>query len=147
MAAKSAWSDLPNAKYIDLVLASMNKNPAARDAAWAAAWDTAWDTAWAAARTAASDAARDAACGAARNAAWDKVWDTVWNARWNAVSDAARNAVWSALVALIAWDDCNYLLEETPENVKMLALLGNQAAVLLYPACVALQNVKELEME
>jgi hypothetical protein len=29
----------------------------------------------------------------------------------------------------------------------MLALLGNQAAVLLYPACVALQNVKELEME
>jgi hypothetical protein len=146
MAAKSAWSDLPNAKYIDLVLASMNKNPAARDTAWAAAWDTAWDTAWAAARTAASDAARDAACGAARNAAWDKVWDTVWNAGGNAVSDAARNAVWSSLLALIAWDDCDYLLEENPENVKMLALLGNQAAVLLYPACVALQNVKELEM-
>jgi hypothetical protein len=28
----------------------------------------------------------------------------------------------------------------------MLALLGNHAAVLLCPACIALQNIKELEM-
>jgi hypothetical protein len=137
MTEKTAWADLPNAKYIDLVIDSVKKNPAV----WSAAWDkvstAAWGAAW--------GAARDAACGAARDAAWDEVWDTVWNARWNAVSDAARNAVWSALVALIAWDNCGYLLEENPENVKMLALLGNHAAVLLYPACVALQNVKELE--
>jgi hypothetical protein len=126
MTEKTAWSDLPNAKYIDLVMDSVKKNPAAWDAARTAAWDAARTAAWDAAWNAAWDAARTAA----RTAAWD------------AACDAARNAI----LALIAWDDCGYLLEENPEDVKMLALLGNQAAVLLYPACVALQNIKELEM-
>jgi hypothetical protein len=146
MAAKSAWADLPNAKYIDLVIDSVKKNPAAWDAAWAAARTAALN----AARTAALNAARTAALNAARTAALDAAWDTAWDAAWNAALDAAwdaaRNAAWGAILSLIAWDDCDYLLEENPENVKMLALLGNQAAVLLYPACVALQNVKELEM-
>jgi hypothetical protein len=75
----------------------------------------------------------------------EAVWDEVRDAAWGAASDAAWGAAWDATLALIAWDDCNYLLEEKPENVKMLALLGNHAAVLLYPACVALQNIKELE--
>jgi hypothetical protein len=143
MTEHTAWSGLPNAKYIDLVIASLKKNPAS--------WVAVRDAAWAKARDAVSDAARDMA----RDAAWDEVWDTVWNAEWDAVSDAARDAardaawdaVWSALLALVAWDDCGYLLEEKPEDVKMLALLGNHAAVLLYPACVALQNTKKLEME
>jgi hypothetical protein len=124
MTEKTAWSDLPNAKYIDLVIASMKKNPAALAAAWGAARGAARAAAW--------DAA--AARAAARDAAWDAAWD------------AAKEAAWTAVLALIAWDDCNYLLEENPEDVKMLALLGHQAAVLLYPACVALQNIKELEM-
>jgi hypothetical protein len=129
MTEKTAWADLPNAKYIDLVLASMNKNPAAWDAAWGAAWNAAWG------------AAKDAARAMVREAVWDEVRD----AAWGAASDAAWGAAWDATLALIAWDDCDYLLEEKPENVKMLALLGNHAAVLLYPACVALQNIKELE--
>jgi hypothetical protein len=134
MTEHTAWSDLPNAKYIDLVIASMKKNPAVWSAAWAAAKDTAWDAAWAVARDAARNAARNAAWYAARNAAWD------------AARNAARGAARGAILALIAWDDCGYLLEEKPENVKMLALLGNQAAVLLYIACLALQHTKELEM-
>jgi hypothetical protein len=129
MTEKTAWADLPNAKYIDLVLASMNKNPAAWDAAW--------------------DAARDAARAMVREAAWDEARDAAWgaasDAAWGAASDAAWGAAWDAILALIAWDDCGYLFKETPEEVKILALLGNQAAVLLYPACVALQNIKELE--
>jgi hypothetical protein len=126
MTEKTAWSDLPNAKYIDLVLASLKKNPAA--------WDAARDAAWYAARA------------AARTAAWDAVWNAASTAASTAASDAARTAAWGAILALIAWDNCEYLLEENPEDVKMLALLGNQAAVLLYPACVALQNTKELGM-
>jgi hypothetical protein len=124
MTEKTAWSDLPNAKYIDLVIASMKKNPAALAAAWGAARGAARAAAW--------DAA--AARAAARDAAWDAAWD------------AAKEAAWTAVLALIAWDDCGYLLEEKPENVKMLALLGNHAAVLLYHACLALQSIKELEM-
>jgi hypothetical protein len=133
MTEKTAWADLPNAKYIDLVLASMNKNPAACDAARAMAWAAARDAAWRAAR----GAAWDAAWGASRGASRGEVWD--------AARDTAKEEAWTAVLALIAWDDCGYLFEETPEEVKMLALLGNQAAVLLYPACVALQNIKELE--
>jgi hypothetical protein len=142
MTEHTAWADLPNVKYIDLVMDSLKKNPAvwsaARDAARDAAWDTAWNAAW----DAASNAARNAAWGAARNAAWDAARDAARDAAW----DAARNAAWNAALALIAWDDCGYLLEEKSEDVKMLALLGNQAAVLLYPACVALNTTKELEM-
>jgi hypothetical protein len=162
MTEHTAWADLPNAKYIDLVIASMNKNTAVWSAAWAtardaargAAWATArdaargaaWDAASTAARGAARDAAWDAARGAARDAAWDAAWDAAQDAALAAAQDAALAAASGAALALIAWDDYGYLLDEKPENVKMLALLGNHAAVLLYPACVALQNTKELEM-
>ena len=117
----TAWADLPNAKYIDMIMYSLKKE----NTAWVAVRDTAWD------------AAKDAAYNAAYNAAWD--------AAWGAARDAAWVAAWDAVRALIAWDDCGYLLDEKPEDVKMLALLGNQAAVLLYPACIALNKSKELE--
>ncbi|OIO69607.1 MAG: hypothetical protein AUJ56_07275 [Zetaproteobacteria bacterium CG1_02_49_23] len=113
----TAWADLPNANYIDIILGLLKKE------------NTAWD--------AAKDAAYNAAKGAAREA--------VWNPAYNAARDAAYNAAYDAVRALIAWDNCGYLIKETPEDVKMLGLLGNQAAVLLYPACVALQKAKELE--
>jgi len=64
-----------------------------------------------------------------------------WYATRNAASDAARDDAWyAALLALIAYDDCAYLLDEKPEHVQILALLGNQVAILLYPACIALQK-------
>ena len=109
MNENTAWADLPNAKYIDLVIASLKKN--------ASTWNS--------------------ALGTARNAAWGAARDAAWGAAWVAAWDAVR--------ALIAWDNCGYLLDEKPEDVKMLALLGNQAAILLYPACFALNKSKELE--
>jgi hypothetical protein len=134
MTEHPAWADLPNAKYIDLVIDSLKKNPAA----WAVAKNAAWKVAM--------DAAKSATWNVLQDAAWDTVWDAVWDAAKDAAWYAERREARGAALALIAWDDCGYLLEEKPENVKMLALLGNQAAVLLYPACVALQNIKELEM-
>jgi hypothetical protein len=130
MTEKTAWADLPNAKYIDLVIASLKKNPAKWFTARYVARGAAWDAASTAAREAARDAARDAAWGAVRYEA----------------QGMARDAARGAALALIAWDDCGYLLEEKPEDVKILALLGNHAAVLLYPAYLALQGTKKLEM-
>jgi hypothetical protein len=142
MTEHTAWSDLPNAKYIDLVMDSLKKNPAAWTAAWYAAKTAAWD--------AAQDAARGAAWAAARAAAKDAINVAAWNAASAAAKDAARgmgrDAARDTVLALFAWDNYGYLLEENPEDVKMLALLGNQAAVLLYTACLALQNTKELEI-
>jgi len=124
----TAWSDLPNAKHIDRILDDLKKNTdrwsATRNAAMNDEWADAWNAAWNAARNAARTAARDAAWNAARDAARDDAWY------------AARNAI----LALIAYDDCIYLLDEKPEHVQMLGLLGNQQALLLYPACLALQN-------
>ena len=133
---QTAWADLPNEKHVDRILADLKKNPekwaAARDAAWAAARNTArvaaWDAAYDAARTDARGAAWDAAYDAARTDARDAVWYAAWYAGWGAIS------------ALIAYDDCAYLLDEKPEHVKMLGLLGNEKAILLYSACIALQK-------
>jgi len=128
----TAWADLPNAKHIDRILADLKKNPDKWRAAWDAeryaAWDAARDAAWNAARGDARDAARYAAWDAARNAAWNAAWYAAWYAAWGAIS------------ALIAYDDCAYLLDEKPEHVQMLALFGNEKALLLYQACVALQK-------
>ena len=112
------WDNLPNAKHIDRILADVKINPEKWNAAVNGARNVAGDDAW--------DAARNATINAARNAAWDAAWD----------------AVRSAIIALVAYDDCAYLLDEKPEDVKMLALLGNTAAILLYPACVVLQKEK-----
>ena len=144
----TAWADLPNAKHIDRILADLEKNPDKWNAAWSAERYAAWSTE----RYAAWDAARDAAWNAARGDARDAAGDAARNAVWNAAetaeryaartaaSDAAWYAAWGATLALITYDDCAYLLDEKPEHVQILGLLGNEKAILLYPACVALQK-------
>jgi len=126
---QTAWADLPNAKHIDRILADLKRNP----------------DRWAATRNATRNAARTDAWTAARTAAWTAARtaarDDAWNAAWNAARTDARNAAASgAILALIAYDDCAYLLDEKPEHVQILALLGNEKAILLYSACIALQK-------
>ena len=123
------WSHLPNAAHIDQILADLKADPGR--------WNTAYSVAYAAAWTVAYDAARSAARDAAYSVAYD--------AAWSAARDAANNAAWGAILALIAYDDCAYLLNEKSEDVHMFALLGQPAAILLYPACLALSIIKEKE--
>ena len=128
----TAWADLPNAKHIDRILADLKRNPYN----WGAAWTAEWTAEWNAAMT----AARNAAWSAERYAAWDAARTAAWSAARTAASGAAFNTAWGAILALVAYDDCAYLLDEKPEYVQILALLGNEKAILLYPACVALQK-------
>ena len=128
MSNKTTWADLLNSKYIDIILDLLKKDFAA------------WDAIWNASRDAARHAARDAIWNTARDVSWAEAWAAVMNAP----SDIVVVALSDAVRALIAWDDCGYLLDEKPEDVKMLALLGNQAAIMLYPACFALNKSKEL---
>jgi len=129
---QTAWDDLPNAKHIDRVLADLKKNPDkwydARSDARSAVWSAAWN------------AAMDATYSAAMDAAWNAARDAAYSAAMDAARDAASLAARTAILALIAYDDCAYLLDEKPEHVQILGLLGNHAAILLYPACVALQK-------
>jgi len=129
---QTAWAHLPNAKHIDWVLASLKANPEKWDAAWDAAYDAAWSAAYGAART--------AAWGAAWKAASDAAYDVANEAAWLAVFYAARDAI----AALIAWDDCAYMIESEVDEIKILAKLGDQKALLLLPACIVYNETKEL---
>ncbi len=113
------WSHLPNAAHIDAVLASVEANPTDWSAAWDAALDAALDAAW--------DAAYDAARGAALDAAWD----------------AALDAAWSAILALIAYDDCAHMLDSDPGDLRILSKLGSHAATLMMPASIAFKSIRE----
>ncbi len=114
------WSHLPNAKYIDRILDHVIDDPAARSAVMKAEWDAEWD--------AARSAAWSAACSAARDAEWD------------AARSASRSASRSAILALVAWDHAGALLDLPAEQVRVLALLGQPAAILIYPTVLAMEN-------
>ena len=130
---QTVWSHLPNAKHIDWVIASLKANPekwaAARDAAYVAA---SWYEARNAAKAAAFDAANNAAWDAGRDAARDAAWD----AAWYAASDA--------ILALIAYDDCGYMIESEIDEIKILAKLGDAKTLLLLPACIVFNETKAL---
>ncbi len=84
-------------------------------------------------------------------------WNTVWrnihesasgvpidennfpNKGWGSAYYAARDAT----AALIAWDDCAYMLDCEPYEISTLAKLGSFPAYLLLPACIALNLIKE----
>ena len=64
-------------------------------------------------------------------------------ARWDAAWGAARGAAWDAVVALLAWDDCAYLLDQTPDLLRVqINLIGDRRAVLLLPAVIAMEETQ-----
>ena len=80
-------------------------------------WSAAWDT--------------------SRGAAWDAAWDAAWGAAW----DAARGAARGAIAALVAWDDCAYLLDQAPDFLRAQTnLVGDHRAILLLPAVIAMKE-------
>ena len=114
----SKWSHLPNAVHIDRILAHANANPekweaASNEAAWIAAWSAAVDAAW--------------------NATWSAAWYAAWNEVW---SVGARGAI----LALMTYPDCAYMLNMSPEQIKMYAHLDVKGAWLLYPAAIAMEK-------
>jgi hypothetical protein len=129
------WDHLPNAKHIDAILASVKAHPKE----WGAEWNAEWDAAWDRARGAAWDAAREAAREAARDAAWGEARDATWDAAYY----AARVAAWDAIIALIAYDDCAYMLDSDLGELEILAKFGDERAILLLPACKAFAAIKE----
>lgn len=141
----TAWSHLPNAAHIDAVIASVAAHPAQWRAAWAGVWVSPWNPLADLSRQAMQSRAYQAMIVAerGREAEWFAVADEVWDAARNAAYDAA----WNAVLALVAYDDCAYLLSMPLDQVQVLAALELPAAVLLLPAVVAFQSIKELSYE
>jgi hypothetical protein len=141
----SAWSQLPNAKHIDQVLADAKAHPDEFSAAGAAAMNEArtavWEdaariAAWHAARDAGRHVAWDAARYAARCAAWDTAGVSFWTAAWG----AAR----SAITALVAWDHSSKYLTMTYQELNMWYQLNEDpAAQLLLPYLKAQELISQ----
>ena len=112
------WAHLPNAVHIDRVIA--NVSPHCRAVGWDAAW-------W---------AARVLLIKQGRYPVWLESRAVAWN--------AAQDAVWDAVLALIAYDDCAYMLDSDPGELAILAKFGDPRAILLLPACKAFHSLKEL---
>ena len=119
----SKWSHLANTKHIDRIIAQVKANPKTWNAVMG----------W-----------RGAAYVAAYDAAWNAVSDGAWNAAWYAVPAVACGAAWDAILALVVWDYSGGLMDLPAEQVKVLAILGDQAAILMYPAIVAMETTQEL---
>jgi hypothetical protein len=135
----NAWSHLPNAHHIDLVLESVKSHPEIWDAARDAAHN---DLDWYAATDAAMNAARETS----HNEAWDAAWDAAWGATLDATWDATRDAAWNAIIALIAYDDASKYLDMPVEQLRVWAIISETpAAILLIPAVVAFERINESE--
>jgi hypothetical protein len=44
----------------------------------------------------------------------------------------------------VAWDHAGGLIDLPADQVKVLAILGDQAAILMYPAIAAMETTREL---
>ena len=127
----TAWAHLPNAAHIDRVLASVRSNPMQ----WSGSWDGALDAAWMSAR----GEAWNALIAQVRLAVW-------WDAR-EVLTDQVRLAQYAArdaVIVLIAYDDCAYMLDSDPGELAILAAFGDHRAVLLLPACKVFHSSKEI---
>ena len=124
---KTAWANLPNAAHIDRILAHAKEHPDK----WAEAQRAYLVAVLDAVRGEARDAARWAA---ARGEARGEVWAAAWGESWG--------VAWDAIAALIAWDDAGELFSQPIEAVKAMADEGECAAVLIYPAMLAMGDDK-----
>ena len=138
----NAWSHLPNAALIDRVLVSAN----CESDKWCQAWDQTFsvgaivDGLMMAAMDRAKDEVKDTDRDVNRNELWMAI-----NVGVQMISNTtARTAARCVIIALVAWDDCAYLLDTDPEKVQTLALIGHPAAALLLPSVYAFQKEKAL---
>ena len=145
MTTTTPWAHLPNAVHIDRVLASLNSN----FKQWRRAAYTVQGYEWVEVQNSAWHSARQVVRVQSRDAAWVEVRKTViaqrrlaWAEAWGV--DAAYDVVWDAIVALVAYDDCAYMLDSDPGELAILAKFGDHRAILLLVACKTLHSLKEL---
>jgi len=125
---QTAWAHLPNAKHIDWAIDSVKAHPEKWNAAWYATLR----------------ATLNADLATRRNAATDAAYYAATDAAYYTATDAAYYAARDAILALIAYDDCAYMIESKVDELKIIAKLGDQRAILLLPACIAYNETKEL---
>ena len=128
-----SWAHLPNAGYIDRILESFKSHPSQWRVACKVMSCTVWHTEWVKVRNAISTTGRDAI--------WLNARDTAWIILWQGNSSAS-----DVIAPLIAYDDCAYMLDSEVGELKILAAFGDQKAILLLPACIVFNAIRELNV-
>ena len=124
----SEWSHLPNAHHIDWVLKSVKEN----DQLWVAGRYRAFDAAvW---------SARREAIQAARNAGRYDTLDATMGVARGRGSSKARDVMWSPLLALVAYDDCDQYLKMGYEKLQVYAALSEKPQAILLLPMVGIQE-------
>lgn len=135
MLINTKWSHLPNAAHINRIITSIKLYPDHWDEVQMAESDNVRDTAWHLAMST-LDPPRD------------QVWFAVSDEAWMRVASLGKEAKWKprgALMCLVAYNDCAYMLDSEVGELKILAAFGDHRAILLLPACIVLNAIKEIE--
>ena len=144
----TAWSHLPNAKHIDRILSHFKSHTADWDAARDENMDESRSAAWRVAKHVVEGVNIDAIWWAAHSALYDVTIRLgramTLTENWNPVWYHARHAAWCTILALIAWDESAEYLNLSSKQVRIMALLGDNKAILLLPAVLVFEKSKEL---
>ena len=133
------WAHLPNAAHIDRILVSLQENPDhwnEADVMRGNQWDKSWWT------------VRHELLKQQRYAAWDAAWRAAWNTPPTMaqleVRAKVQDVVLGAVIALVVYDDCAYMLDSDPGELAILAAFGDPRAILLLSACNTFHSLKEI---
>lgn len=120
----SEWSRLPNAHHIDRILKSL---PNLSSVPYCdPTFDPVYEDAWSAAFNEVFGGKKYDAYLAARREAYNVTLAV-------ALVDYVYSTGRDAILALVAYENCAYMLQEKPEYVEVLASLGVDGAILLLP--------------
>jgi hypothetical protein len=120
------WHTLPDAKYIQKLLDAVKADPDFWDEEWNMVWDIAWDN------------VVESSLYADRNV---PIWGDLSKAAGAEYFSRPFYAALGAIVVLISNDDCAYMLDSDPDELRLLGKLGDQRAILMLPACIRFKKI------
>ena len=127
------WDHLPNAKYIDAIIASVREYPRL----WTIA-NPLPEQNGLRERADGWDKTRSLLRASDKEPIWIKIRDYIIQ---------GNTSAWPPIVGLIMYDDCAYMLDADLSEIEILARLGDQRASLMLPACRAFAIIKEKNEE
>ena len=135
----SAWSDLSNARHIDRVIETLNSHH-----------DIWYKTRWVVQTVEFDNGVVSESRAKARKELHRANRLEVWYAAQVAIIGASHGApgpgARAAILALVTYDDCDQYLNMSSDQLRVWSLLTEHpAAILLLPAVIAFERIKELE--
>ena len=145
-----SWDRLPNIAYINRVIEHISSNRSVWNNSGIIHYNVSEMDEWENPYSQALTSIRSTIIDQGRHDLWRSLANHAWRIMCPNLGLSQTNRVYAASYLLwcfgplVAFDDCGYLLDSNPEHVKMLAMLGDPASVLIWPAVWAMNYPKEL---